>query len=658
MKNVLILALLTLLTLQAGAAQFVTLPNGLKLQLHSGNTSSVVRNAAPYSGDVVIPPTFSYNNVTYQVTAVYEEAFMNCSQLTSVTFPETLTKIGLRSFKNCTGLTSLTLPASLTTLQSEAFAGCTALASLNILSTLTSIDSKPFYGCKSLKEVTLNGESTGFLFYGCENIEKAVIGDHVKTIGDKSFYECENLTSLTMGKSVETIGAQAFANCVQLPSVVLPPSLTTIGDQAFLRCYSFTTINIPEGVTTIGGSAFAVCNNVTSVSIPRSLKTIGKGAFSNDEALTAVHITDLTAWCNIVFGDGGSNPLSNANHLFLNGSELTELAIPSGQTAVLDYTFQGGEAFTSVTIPNSVTTIGNNAFRECSGMTSVNIPNSVTTISDYAFSGCSSISEILIPEGVTTIGRMAFWKCSGMKSISMPSTLKSIADRAFEDCNSLKAVHITDVAAWCDVDFGESYSNPLQKARRLYMNKRPVNELKVPEGVKVIKPQAFAYCYTLESVVLPSTLEQIERDAFYDCPAMTEIICRAVEPPFIDYYSISKLGSKYLYVRESSIDAYKDSYWVQSKGILPLPDNLPAKCAKPTIAYVDGRFVFSSATDGVEFVSLIEDANAYPHQGSQYPLTSTYEVRVFCRLKGCDDSETTVATYTWDNGSPKITVIK
>ncbi len=140
----------------------------------------------------------------------------------------------------------------------------------------------------------------------------------------------------------------------------------------FEACKGLTSIAIGNSVTNIDKYAFTNCTGLASVTIPYSVTSIGSYAFEGCSGLTAVHISDLAAWCGISFNSSASaNPLYMAQHLYLNGEEVTSLTIPSSITAIKAYAFYGWTALTSLTIPNSVTTIGNHSFYNCSGLTEV-----------------------------------------------------------------------------------------------------------------------------------------------------------------------------------------------------------------------------------------------------------------------------------------------
>ena len=160
-------------------------------------------------------------------------------------------------------------------------------------------------------------------FYGCSGLTSVTIGNSVTSIGKYAFSGCSDLTNITIPNSVTSIGDYAFQNCSDLTNITIPNSVTNIGNYAFSYCYDLKNITIPNGVTSIGISAFSYCLSLESITITKSVTSIGEMAFYDCSDLKEVHITDLDAWKNISFGEGG-NPLDNGAKLYLNGVEVTD----------------------------------------------------------------------------------------------------------------------------------------------------------------------------------------------------------------------------------------------------------------------------------------------------------------------------------------------
>ena len=150
---------------------------------------------------------------------------------------------------------------------------------------------------------------------------------------------------------------------------------------------------------------------------------------------------------------------------------------------------------------------------------------SVTSIGDYAFYGCINLTAITIPEGVTSIGKVAFGNCSSLTSITIPESVTSIGGSAFSGCSSLTSVYISNIEAWCNIDFKNNSANPLyyNNNSSLYLNGELVTELTIPNTVAAIKSYAFAGCCSLTSITIPESVTSIGEGAFEDCISLTAI---------------------------------------------------------------------------------------------------------------------------------------
>ena len=448
-----------------------------------------------YTGDVVIPGIVFYNDVTYSVASIGESAFKICSELTSIKIPNNITSIGDDAFYGCTGLKEIYVfseePA---TIKSKTF----------------SYHSATLYVPVGARSAYANAS----YWADFTNITEYVDKDLVFEVTSE-------------GKA--TVSVTAYTG--NQPIVAIPSHYTIDG-----KTYT---------VTSLGRYTFDGCTSLTSIVIPNSVTSIGSYTFRGCSALTSVHISDLAAWCNIDFGifynpnaikapenrgvakippgyyGFATNPLTSA--LYLNGELVKNLVIPDGIKKIKSGAFYGYRGLESVEIPNSVTNIEEFAFSFCSGLTSVEISNSVTSIGTCAFEGCTGLTSIEIPGSVTSIGNEAFRGCTGLTSIEIPGSVTSIGRYAFDGCTGLKEVHISDIAAWCGIDFGSGSANPLCYAKNLYFNDELVTELVIPEGIKEIRDYAFYGFTGFTSIEIPNSVTSIEDYVFYGCSRLISI---------------------------------------------------------------------------------------------------------------------------------------
>jgi hypothetical protein len=123
----------------------------------------------------------------------------------------------------------------------------------------------------------------------------------------------------------------------------------------------------------------------------------------------------------------------------------------------------------------------------------------------------NKVSNLGITYTVTGIGASAFSGCSGLTSVTIPNSVTKVDKDAFKDCKGLTAVYISDLEAWCNVQFGGGggyYANPLETGRNLYINNELVTDLVIPDTVTELKYCSFMGC-SMQSVRLPKGLKKI-----------------------------------------------------------------------------------------------------------------------------------------------------
>ena len=288
------------------------------------------------SGALEIPSVVPSGENSYKVYSIGDDAFRNCSKLTSITIPEGVTSIGSYAFSICSGLTSITLPSTLTSIEVAAFLMCRGLTSITIPEGVTSIGPSTFQSCSGLISITLPSTLTSIgqsAFISCTSLEafygngssyytiddnRALIVDGGETL--LAYAEGNAETSYSIPEGVTSIGVNAFYSCSSLTSITIPEGVTSIGSQAFAGCSGLTSITIPERVTSIGGSAFSSCSRLTSITIPERVTSIGTYAFSSCSSLTQITIN-------------GKISTLEAN-AFRNCTNLTKLTLGANVTRI------------------------------------------------------------------------------------------------------------------------------------------------------------------------------------------------------------------------------------------------------------------------------------------------------------------------------------
>ena len=309
-------------------------------------------DGSSYSGDVVIPESVIYRNRTYRVLHIGSWAFENCTGLTSVIIPNSVTVIYFNAFAGCSNLASVTMGNSVNDIYSDAFRDCTSLTGITIPDSVKYIRANAFENCSSLTSINIPSSVTSiesYAFSNCSSLAGVYIND-LEAWCKISFggYEANPLS----------YAHHLFLNGEEVKYLVIPDSITTIGKFAFEGCSGLTSITIPDSVTSIGSWAFAYCSSLSSVSLSNSIIDIGYMAFYDCTSLTSVDI-------------------------------------PGAVTTIDKYAFSGCTSLTRATIGNSVTSIGDNAFSNCSSLAEVTIGNSVTEIGNWAFSSCSGLTSII-----------------------------------------------------------------------------------------------------------------------------------------------------------------------------------------------------------------------------------------------------------------------
>ena len=437
-------------------------------ELSEAEAAAVADLGEVFRGNTTIT---SFNELQYftSLTTIGDNAFRECTALTSVTIPEGVQHIGYWAFCE-SGLTSITLPEGITNFCNAVFAGCRSLTSVEWPSDMTEI-------------------------------------------ADYTFYQCSSLTSIHIPDGVTTIGHSAFRES-GLESIAFPNSVTNIGSYVFDDCNNLTTVTMPASVITFDendGNAFGDTNNIEAVyisdltawlntSFPQANNPLRSGA---KLYLNNVEVKDL------VIPEGTTAILKAA---FEGCESLTSVSIPNSVTSINGWAFAKCNNLTSATIPESVTSIGDHLFAYCSSLSSVTIPSSVTTIDSNAFMSCGSLTDFwCYAEDIPSTGNDLFLNTDiASATLHVPAaSLEAYSTTApwsgfgtivaIEEEVGSNAIACADITAYS----GHKVELPIMLTNDADLTVVGISfTLTLPEGVTVAKDEYGDPLYSLESTRL------------------------------------------------------------------------------------------------------------------------------------------------------------
>ena len=564
--------------------------------------------------DKKFPSTFRIPTqvLGYKVVGVADYAFSTHEEIKKVIMPNTVEWIGENAFLDCTNLSSFTWSKNLKDIGVDAFAGTKFYENLlkddkglhdipsGILIYVGTnyFDDNTAIVSDSLTEAQI---ATIKLNYPVDNVKK-FSELNVKGICSGAFRNNQKITYIDLPEALDDIYASTFEGCSKLKAIDgSHAKIATIGKRAFANCEELETVNIPTALKILGDEAFA--NTAISV-IPdlNNLESIGKGVFMGCENLTSVNYTLDKVYDN----------------MFNGCSSLNEITWGEGNSNRDNVTFIGegafaGTAFTEFYYPKNVYNINDYAFQNCSSLETLylygNFEDELLPVEedeeddtearrdgepgegegegeeepvypcvDHEGNGCNEL------KGVQVIKEAAFQGCSSLSTIKLYDDNYTVSsDPAISGYDNVFTFPYS--VSRCDGSSRQNSNhytfagtaptkvlfspNMMHIGANAFQDVTSLTEVKVEQfdksKMKTIKASAFQGCTNLETIDLPLSIFRIDNSAFYGCENLNNIALDELPIVAINggvFYDCQNLESLKLPETVSSIktDAFYRTY--------------------------------------------------------------------------------------------------
>lgn len=439
--------------------------------------------------------------------------------ITEISIPDGVKYVGGFAFKN-TGITSLRLPATLEYLGYNAIVGCEAIKSVELPFTdEMSGWSVSSYLCggnfpSSLKSFTVNGSSYGYIQSG-------------------AFAYSYYLEEIIIDADIYDVYWNAFSECRELRYLSLPRTLEYVEDGAFSSCYRLYEISNPSGVDLWCEYTIAI-----TPSFEYRAQTVEKDGckFANMGGQWYLVNYPDGGEVTIEAIPGVVDAYIVAPYLFYGNNEINKVVFKSGAEAIGNSALAECQGLTEVNFADTVTSIDSDALAFCYSLKKVVMPTSLVRIGDGAFRYCNSMNGIKLYGNVKSIGENAFLGCTNLYDVYNTSTLKLTAGSKDYGYVARRAVKVhTDMNEAISVEKEVSGIGTFRCSGNdwLLISGSGENTVVLGEftcdGVNVksyrIAEYAFEYRYGLEKLTITNAVKQIQTGAFNYCAGLKYVDC-------------------------------------------------------------------------------------------------------------------------------------
>ena len=561
LRLILGLAALMLVTITAQAAKgdIFTIDN-LTYTVLTENAStkkgtvSVKAASTTIEGHVDIPATVINDGITYTVNSLESGAFYNCSEMTSVSIPKTITKttsnyyfVGTKVSKVYINTLNQYLGLEIDDdafcpIDWELYVNNVLLDTLVLNNNTPIIYPKAFSKCK-LKKIDASGLtniSSKFwrerIFKDCKQLEEVVFSDTLtqeitgNTWGKGWFEGCTSLKKIKLPYGIKQLCQYFLKGCTSLEEITIPNSVTKINPYCFSECTGLKNVQLSEALTKLNGYTFEGCTSLESITLPLSLQSIMGGDFRNCSNLKEVKNLDtapITLIGSMTFTNCKIGPvvvlpktLNTLAAAFTNCKNIREVEFPESLTSI-----QYGSS--------SMIGSDGGCFQDCTSLEKLtNLENTqITSIPGNCFKNCINLNISYVPQTVKTIGSEAFESCHVLRVVKIPNSVIEIDEKAFG--NTYNMSHIT-LPSWLST-LNNYIQDNVQKAREITIPAYIANE---NSNIKYMMPLRF---YTADTATVYSRSIYVMGDS--------------IHPTLGDRYSQYNHKNTTIYVKKSVFES-------------------------------------------------------------------------------------------------------
>ena len=446
--------------------------------------------------------------------------------------PASLTSMGVNSFANCSSLATVTFAPDtrLTTIPAGTFAN-TALKEIRIPAVIKSLGGKIIL--EEDEEVDTSEPTSYGVFEGCSSLTRVEFenGTACSILGAAAFSGCYSIKSFEIPGSVVELGESLFESCTGLTSMIIPHTVTKLGPSAFSGCRNLSDVQLLTRTTELPESLFSGCSALANITIPTNVSHIGAGCFSGT-SIASFDIAEDNKFIKVV-----SEILYNQDYSIMLAippkAVFTSITIPSGLLEIGASTFAGIDTLLEVVFEEggvNPLVIGSSAFSGCRHLSIITLPARLESIGDHAFSECIGLVSINLPANLVSIGEKAFYDCQKLIEVYNESSLSitpgvtsgqnsngQIADyvkNVYTPTSGESIIKIDD-NGYITARFNQYPGTSYGQVYTFFIGYigDDVN-LVIPEGVEAIYKYALQYAGSFESILFPAGVGMATNPSF------------------------------------------------------------------------------------------------------------------------------------------------